>query len=103
MDHYFALAPGDDVDRVLTGWQRNLVVLGSVETVLVTDVLLILVDELDIFAARILLVEDNADEIDAYGRRIFEQNIETCIGFPLSRISDAVPIVIDRLANPDLA
>src|SRR5262245_39491298 len=45
--HSFTLPPGHDVDRVFTGRQRQFVVLRGIETVLVADVLLELVDELD--------------------------------------------------------
>src|SRR6185503_11905163 len=80
--HRFAFAPGDDVDRELTGRKRDHIVRSGIETVRLADVLLILVDELNILSVRSLAVENNADEIDADWSGVLEENIKPGIRFP---------------------
>src|SRR5438067_2537713 len=77
MLHRFALAPRDHVNGIDSRRQRDFVPAGRIHAVLVADVLLIFGHELDVFAARVLLIKDDADEIDAHRRRVLEEHIET--------------------------
>src|SRR5213082_2354608 len=103
MLHRFALAPGDHVNGKDSSGQSNLVVAGRIHAVLLAHVLLVFRHELDVFAARILLIKNYADEIDALRSRVLEQHIKTQMSLPLVGSADAVPTVIDALADPDLA
>ena len=53
--HRLAFAPGDDVDRVNSGWQPKLIPDGGILAVSLADVLLILVNELHVLAISALL------------------------------------------------
>jgi hypothetical protein len=60
-----AFCPSDDIDAIGTGRQPQLVAKGGVFSVLNPHILLEFIDKGDILARTVLLVKDDADEINA--------------------------------------
>ena len=84
------LPQGDDVNGIRSGGQKDFAIRRGIVAILLADVLLVLVHEFDVFAVCALLVKDDADEVHTDGRGIPEENIKTCLSFPLLRLSDAI-------------
>ena len=82
MHQQLAFAPRDYVDGVDSGGERDFVA-GGVETVGVAEVLLVLVDDFNVLTVGALLVEDDADEVNADGLGVLEVDVEGRARLPL--------------------